>query len=54
LSITYIKRYKDNYLVIFWLNIKDEDSLKQSFTKLAKQILREHLLAIRFSNMNMN
>jgi hypothetical protein len=28
LSIAYAKRHKDNYSVIFWLNIKDEDSLK--------------------------
>jgi isopentenyl phosphate kinase len=38
LSITYAKRYKDNYSAIFWLNIKDKDSLIQSFAKLAKQI----------------
>jgi ATP/maltotriose-dependent transcriptional regulator MalT len=54
LSITYIKRHKDNYSAIFWLNIKDEDSLKQSFTKLTKQISREHPSAIRFSNMDIN
>jgi len=27
-SIAYTKRYKDNYSVIFWLNINDENSLK--------------------------
>ncbi|PVH67512.1 HET-domain-containing protein [Cadophora sp. DSE1049] len=54
LSTTYAKRYKDNYLVIFWLNIKDEDSVKQSFAKVAKQILREHLLALRLSNVDTN
>jgi ATP/maltotriose-dependent transcriptional regulator MalT len=36
LSATYTKRHKDNYLAIFWLNIKDKDSLKQSFVKVAK------------------
>jgi hypothetical protein len=41
-SIKYAKRYKDIYSAIFWLNIKDEDSLKQSFVKIAKQILRDH------------
>ncbi|KAH7418739.1 kinesin light chain 1 [Cadophora sp. MPI-SDFR-AT-0126] len=51
LSIAYAKRHKDNYSAIFWLNIKDEDSLKQSFAKLAKQISREHLSAIRVSNL---
>jgi ATP/maltotriose-dependent transcriptional regulator MalT len=45
LSVAYAKRHKDNYSAIFWLNLKDEDSLKQSFAKVAKQILREHPLA---------
>jgi hypothetical protein len=38
LSITYAKRHKDDYSGIFWLNIKDKDSLKQCFVKVAKQI----------------
>jgi hypothetical protein len=42
LTIAYAKRHKDSYSAVFWLNIKDEDSLKQSFAKAAKQILREH------------
>jgi hypothetical protein len=54
LSIAYAKRHKDNYSAIFWLNIKDEDSLKQSFAKLAKQISREHPLAIWVSNLETN
>jgi hypothetical protein len=54
LSITYAKRHKDNYSVLFWLNIKDEDSLKQSFAKVVKQILREQLLAIWLYNVDIN
>src|SRR6185312_9116817 len=27
---------------VFWLNIKDEDSVKQSFTKAAKRIAAEY------------
>jgi hypothetical protein len=42
LAVAYAKRHKNNYSAIFWLNIKDEDSLKQSFTKVARQVLREH------------
>ena len=42
LTIAYAKRHKDSYSAIFWLNIKDEDSLKQSFAKVARQILWEH------------
>jgi ATP/maltotriose-dependent transcriptional regulator MalT len=36
LAVTYAKRHKDNYLAIFWLNIKDKDSLKQSFARVAR------------------
>jgi ATP/maltotriose-dependent transcriptional regulator MalT len=54
LSIAYAKRYKDNYSAIFWLNIKDKDSLKQSFVNIAKQILRDHPSASRLSNIDTN
>ena len=52
LTIAYVKRHKDNYSAVFWLNIKDEDSLKQSFAKVAKQILREHPSATRLSSVD--
>jgi hypothetical protein len=54
LSVTYAKRYKDSYSAIFWLNIKDKDSLKQSFAKAARQISREYLSASRISNVDTN
>lgn len=50
LSIAYAKRHKDDYSAIFWLNIKDEDSVKQSFAQLAKQISKEHPSAIPVSS----
>ena len=53
LTVAYTKRYKDNYSAVFWLNIKDEDSLKQSFVKAAKQILREHPSTSRLSSVDM-
>jgi hypothetical protein len=49
LAVAYAKRHKGNYTAIFWLNSKDEDSLKQSFVEIAKQILREHPSASRLS-----
>ena len=52
LTIAYAKRHKDNYSAIFWINTKDEDSLKQSFAKAAKQILREHPSASRISRVD--
>jgi ATP/maltotriose-dependent transcriptional regulator MalT len=42
LSIEYAKRHRNSHSAIFWLNIKDKDSLKQSFAKVARQILQEH------------
>ena len=52
LTVAYAKQYKDSYSAVFWLNVKDEDSLKQSFTKVAKQIIREHPLASRLSSVD--
>jgi hypothetical protein len=54
LTIAYAKRYKHNYSAVFWLNIKDIDSLKQGFAKIAKLILRDHPSASQLSNLDMN
>jgi hypothetical protein len=54
LSVAYARRHKNSYSAIFWLNIKDENSLKQSFAKVARQISREHPSALRLSNMDTN
>ncbi|KAL5331173.1 hypothetical protein ACEPPN_000702 [Leptodophora sp. 'Broadleaf-Isolate-01'] len=54
LTVAYAKRHKDDYSAIFWLNIKDKDSLKQSFVKVAKRILQDHPSASRLSNVNTN
>jgi hypothetical protein len=53
LTVTYAKRHRDNYSAIFWVNIKDEDSLKQSFVKIARQILQEHPSASQLSSIDM-
>jgi hypothetical protein len=52
LTVAYAKRHKDNYSAIFWLNIKDEYSLRQSFAKVARQILQEHPSASRLSSVD--
>jgi hypothetical protein len=52
LTVAYTKRHKDDYSAIFWLNIRDDDSLKQSFVKVAGQILREHPSASRLSSID--
>lgn len=41
-TIAYAKRHKDHYSAIFWLNCKDEDSLKQSFLRAAQRIAKQH------------
>jgi hypothetical protein len=53
LSIAYAKRYRLNYSAIFWLNIKDEDSLKKSFADVAKQILEEHPTATPLNSIDL-
>ncbi|KAF2198403.1 hypothetical protein GQ43DRAFT_163670 [Delitschia confertaspora ATCC 74209] len=45
LAIAYAKAYRRNYSAIFWLNIKDEASVKQSYSRIARRILQEHPLA---------
>ena len=52
LTIAYVKRHKDNYSAVFWLNIKDEDSLRQSFAKVAKQIMRNYRSASWLSSVD--
>jgi Heterokaryon incompatibility protein (HET) len=53
LAITYAKRHRHNYSAVFWLNIKDEDSLKQSFARVAGQILQEHPSASFLSTVDL-
>ena len=49
LAVTYAKRHRADYSAIFWLNSKDEDSLKQGFASVARRILQEHPSASRLS-----
>ncbi|KAL9103273.1 MAG: hypothetical protein Q9163_001675 [Psora crenata] len=42
LAIAYAKTYSSNYSAVLWLNIKDEDSVKQSYARIARRILQEH------------
>lgn len=42
LAIAYAKSHRIDYTAIFWLNIKDEVSVKQSYSHIARRILQEH------------
>jgi len=40
LAIEYMRRQKEKYTAIFWLNANDQDSLKLSFRDIAQQVLK--------------
>ncbi len=42
LATAYAKRHREDYSAVFWLNARDETSLRQGFSKVADRILREH------------
>jgi len=42
LAAAYAKRHREDYSAVFWLNTRDETSLKQGFARVADRILREH------------
>src|ERR1700740_3536984 len=52
LTIAYAKRHRDSYSAVFWLNIRDIDSLKETFAKAAKRILRAHPSAPQLSTID--
>ncbi|KAI0125291.1 hypothetical protein BJ170DRAFT_499040 [Xylariales sp. AK1849] len=53
LAVAYTKRYRDEYSAIFWFNIKDEASIRQSFTRVARQILQQHPNAGRLNALDL-
>lgn len=38
LAVTFVKEHRDTYSAIFWLNGKNEDTLRQSFAGIAKRL----------------
>ncbi len=42
LAVAFLKRHRDIYSAIFWLNDKNEDTLKQSFAGIAKRLCSEY------------
>ena len=51
LAVAYAKQQKDSYSAIFWLNAGSEDSLKQSFARIARRIVRDHPSLSRLSRI---
>lgn len=42
LAVASMKEHRDIYPAIFWLNGQNEDTLKQSFARMAKRLYNEH------------
>ncbi|KAH8194994.1 hypothetical protein TruAng_010833 [Truncatella angustata] len=52
LAVAYTKRYRNEYSAIFWFNFKDEASIQQSFSRVARQILQQHPNASHLSGLD--
>lgn len=44
MAIAFMEEHRDNYSAMFWLNSKNEDTLKQSFSDIAKRLYIEYPL----------
>jgi hypothetical protein len=53
LAVEYIKKHKEKYTAIFWLNANDEDSLRLRFRDIAQQIQIYHPWTGLFGNMDL-
>jgi hypothetical protein len=53
LAIAYAKQYKDSYSAVFWVNMRDEESAKQSFAAIAERIRQYHPSATHVSSADL-
>lgn len=53
LAIEYIRKHKEKYTAIFWLNANNKDSLRLSFRDIAQQILTHHPSTGVLSNVDL-
>lgn len=49
LAVAYAKQHRTDYSAIFWINARDETTLKHSYMRAAKRITNQHPTAIRIS-----
>jgi GTPase SAR1 family protein len=54
LAIEYIRRHKEKYTAIFWLNANSQDSLKLSFRDVARQVTQYHPLTSLLAGVDMD
>lgn len=50
LVVAYAKQHRNDYSAVFWLNARDEITLKQGFAAVTERILREHPSVIYIAN----
>ncbi|KAL2126192.1 hypothetical protein VTI74DRAFT_1511 [Chaetomium olivicolor] len=50
LAAAYAKRHREDYSAVFWLNARDETSLRQGFARVADRIFREHPSVVYIRN----
>jgi hypothetical protein len=50
LAAAYAKQHREDYSAIFWLNARDETSLRRGFARVADRILREHPSVVYIRN----
>jgi hypothetical protein len=53
LAVEYVRRHKEKYTAIFWLNANDKISLQLSFCGIAQQVLRSHPLTKVLSSVDL-
>ncbi|MCJ1281457.1 hypothetical protein MMC26_000776, partial [Xylographa opegraphella] len=54
LAIEYVRRHKERYTAIFWLNANDSNSLRLSFRDVAQQILKYHPSTSLLAGVDLN
>lgn len=54
LAVAYAKRYRDEYSGVFWVNVKDEATIRQSVANVARQILQQHPDATHLSTVDLH
>jgi hypothetical protein len=54
LAVAYAKRHRHDYSAVFWLNARDDTTLKQGFARAAERILREHSSVVYVANAVQN
>lgn len=53
LAIQYVKRHKEKYTAVFWLNANSAESLQLSFGSVVRQVLRDHPSASPLAGMDL-